>query len=101
MKNATATIEVAPIQLMKFYATNGTAKVKVWYSRGSVLVGTERQDCVTIYAKDYNDRMTPVFGEAVQNGTDMMTDYFEKDKVRIFPSNPLWAEACDRAERKA
>lgn len=28
----------------------------------------------------------------VENNTDMMTDYFEKDRIRIAPDNPLFEQ---------
>jgi hypothetical protein len=28
----------------------------------------------------------------VTNGTDTMTDYFEKDRIRVAPAHPLYAQ---------
>lgn len=57
-------------------------KTRVWYSKGSY---TERsgipQSTITISAKDYGGvipkQLKPI------NETDIMTDYFAKDKARI------------------
>lgn len=83
------------IKMMKFYVTNGAEKARVWYSRGQLIDG---RDCVTIYAKDYTGALGRIFnGDNYENNTDTMTDYFEKGRVRIFPSNPMWNAACARA----
>lgn len=86
------------IRLMKHYATNGTEKAKVSYSR---CVLTNGKDCVTIYAKDYTGSLGRVFaGNAMyENDTELMTDYFEKGRVRVYPDNPLWDAATARAKR--
>ena len=86
------------IKLMKHYAQNtetGT-KCRCWYSRGNLL---KLGDAVTVYAKSYADSLSPIFGDTVQNGSDLMTDYFEKDRVRILPGSPLWDRACELATR--
>jgi hypothetical protein len=87
------------VKLMKHYAQNTEtgAKARCWYSRGNLIkIG----DAVTVYAKSYLDNLASVFGEA-ENNSDIMTDYFEKDRVRILPGDPLFARACELAERKA
>lgn len=63
---------------------------RAWYSDGRLIgypLGT-----LTIYAKDYsgfNAEIRAAFD--VQNATDYLTDYFEKDKIRILPNHPLHA----------
>ena len=86
------------IKMMKFYVTNNIEKARVWYSRGQLIDG---RDCVTIYAKDYTGALGRIFCDLApyENNTDMMTDYFENGRVRIFPDSPLWAAACARAVR--
>ena len=86
---------LSKIKLMKHYVQNTAtgAKARCHYHRGE-LVG--RGDAVTIYAKTYSDSLYAVFGDC-ENNTDTQTDYFEKDRFRILPSNPLFAEACARA----
>ncbi len=90
--------ETSKIKLMKHYVQNTETgvKVRVRYSR-SILVGN--RDAVTIYAKDYLPHLSEVFGTC-ENNNDHMVDYFEKDRFRIFPDNPLWAAACGRADNK-
>ena len=80
------------MKLMKHYATNGTVKARVRYSRGQI----KGRDCVTLYAKDYGYDLDKVFPES-ENGSDMMTDYFEKSRVRIFEDSPLFSRACELA----
>jgi hypothetical protein len=86
------------VKMMKFYVTNGVEKARVWYSRSTLIDG---RDCVTIYAKDYTNALYRVFADQApyENNTDIMTDYFETGRVRIFPGNPLWNAACARAAR--
>jgi hypothetical protein len=55
---------------------------------------------VIIYGKDILEDLGKIFPpELVQNNTDTMTDYFEKDRVILFPSSPYFKDA-DRAARK-
>jgi hypothetical protein len=76
-------------------ATTGT-KARVWYSLDN---RTDGRKCVTIYAKDYSDKLAAVFGtDCYENETDIMTDYFEKGRVVLFEDNPLYAAARARAE---
>ena len=84
------------IRLMKHYVTNGTAKARVRYSRATLTTG---RDCVTIYAKDYGHDLGAVFADSgdYQNDTDLMTDYFDKGRVRIYADSPFWNAACQRA----
>ena len=84
------------IRLMKHYVTDGQIKARVWYSRATLING---RDCVTIYAKDYTRELGAIFAQDpnYQNDTDIMTDYFDKGRVRIYADNPLWEQACARA----
>lgn len=60
---------------------------KGFYSKGSyhkdsgIPAGT-----ITIYARDYG-RFPRIQGLVYHNETDSQTDYFDTDKVRIFPNN--------------
>lgn len=48
---------------------------------------------ITIYARDYtrfSDKVRACF--VVENDSDMMTDYFETDRIRVIPSHPLYPE---------
>lgn len=88
------------IKLRRYYCQNATTgkKVRCWYHRGSY---TFAPDAVTIYAKSHCDRLADVFTPGrVKNETESQTDYFEKDRVRILPGDPLWDEACAMAAIK-
>lgn len=82
------------IQFKKHFVKNTEtgAKCRVYYSRFACQDG---RNCVTLYAKGYNDRLFPVIGALTENDSDMMTDYFEKDRARIYEDNPLYAAACE------
>ena len=46
---------------------------------------------ITIYARDYTG-FPQIKDLTVKNNSDSMTDYFEKDRVRVTPDNPYYAE---------
>lgn len=59
-------------------------------------------DTITIYADGYSGFSCEVW-EAfdVQNDSDSMTDYFEKDRIRVKPDHPLYAQvlkACEASD---
>jgi hypothetical protein len=81
------------IKFQKFYVTNGQTKARVFYSKGKLIDGRE---CVTLYAKDYGHNLGHIFADGYQNDTDLMTDYFDKGLVRIFPDQPHYAAALAR-----
>jgi len=71
--------------LKKGIKTNGRY-VPVWYSKGEYTKESGLpKGTITIYAKGYNDRLPNVLNPI--NQSDMQTDYFEKDKARITPTN--------------
>lgn len=45
-------------------------------------------ECVTIYAKGYDDLPRDIF--PVENDSDSYTDYFEHDRATLFPDHPLY-----------
>ena len=51
---------------------------------------------MTLYAKDYGNALGRIFADGYQNDTDLMTDYFDKGLVRIFPDQPHYAAALAR-----
>lgn len=54
----------------------------------------------TIYIKGYKDLPVEAYRElTVENNTDTMTDYFEKDRIRIAPDNPLFNQVEKLATR--
>ena len=70
------------IKVKKYYVQKDNYKCKVIYSLGN-LNSQPNRDCITLYAKTYDDNLSKIFNNA-ENESDMMTDYFEKDRVRIF-----------------
>ena len=57
------------------------------YSDGKLI--NHPDGTLTIYRKDYG-QMPQVEGLNVQNDTDMMTDYFERDRIRIDHNNKFY-----------
>ncbi len=80
---------------MKFYWNGIKAEgEKLWrafYSDASLChhpAGT-----LTIYARDYHRAPAAIRAAfQVENNSDMMTDYFETDLIRVLPGHPLYAQ---------
>jgi hypothetical protein len=70
--------------------TETKAKCRVHYSHCTLINGRK---AITLYAKSYSDKLYPVMGDAIENDTDMMTDYFEKDRFRIYEGDELYETA--------
>ncbi len=70
---------------------------KASYSIGNLLNAPE--GTITIYASTYHGFSREVW-EAfdVRNDSDSMTDYFEKDRVRVRPDHPLYAQVLKAAQ---
>ena len=81
------------IKFQKYYVAAGADKARVFYSKGALIDGRQ---CVTLYAKDYGNALGRIFADGYQNDTDLMTDYFDKGLVRIFPDQPHYAAALAR-----
>lgn len=47
------------------------------------------EDTITICAKDYKG-FPQIEGLYIENDSDIMTDYFEKDRIRIKPDNKYY-----------
>ena len=64
-------------------------KTRVWYSQGNY---TKRsglpEGTITIYAKDWSGKIPKQLQP--KNDTDIMTDYFAKDKARIKPRSKYY-----------
>jgi len=82
------------IKFNKFNVTNGTDKARVHYCLDN---RTDKRDCVTIYAKDYDRALGRIFDDGYTNDTDTSTDYFEKGRVVLFADHPLYLKARARA----
>jgi len=85
------------IRFTKHYVTNGSIKARVHYS--AFRMTTTGQDCVTLYAKEWTDGrlLAQLFDEGYENNSDLVSDYFEKGRVRILADSPLYAAALARA----
>ena len=60
----------------------------------------ESGPCVTIYAKGYGGQL-PGDLFAVENDTDLMTDYFDTDSATLTPAHPLYPYARAAALKSA
>lgn len=87
--------------MLKFYyngiKANGGKLQKASYSEGELRdfpAGT-----ITIYKREYASFSIEIAEAfAIENDTDSQTDYFDKDKIRVVPFNPYYAQvkaACD------
>jgi len=65
--------------------------VAVHYSQGALL--NSPAGTITIYAKSIADDLPSEL--APENNTDGMVDYFEKDRARITPDSPFYAEIME------
>lgn len=80
------------VNFRKNYVECAETKVRarVWYSNGERCDG---RTAVTLYEKPgIGHNLRKIFAN-FQNETDIMTDYFEDDKVTFFKGNPLYDEA--------
>jgi len=90
---------------LKFYwngiKENG-GKLQKAYICGGKYTGFP-EGTITIYAREYtrfSQGIRAIF--EVENDSDIMTDYFEDDKIRVTPGHPLYAEvkaALDKREQ--
>ena len=81
--------------MLKFYwngiKDNGGKLQTCWYSAGQLI--NFPQGTITVYARKYDsfsDGIHAAFD--VQNGSDIQTDYMEKDRIRVTPNHPLYAD---------
>ena len=82
------------IKFMKHYVTNGEIKARVHYSH-FVHASLDVQ-CVSLYEKDYNHNLRGIFPNKSENNSDILTDYFEKDRVLFFEGDPHYNAALAR-----
>ena len=89
------------IKFQKHYVTNGTVKARVHYS--AFKMATTGQDCVTLYAKSFDDgrKLASIIDEGFEDNSDIGSDYFEKGRVRILAGSPLYVPALLRAQGAA
>jgi hypothetical protein len=83
------------IKFNKHHVTNGTVKVRCWYSVDNHISGRK---CVGISQKDYGHGLFSIFPGECVNNTDTQTDYFDKSRVTLYEDHPHYAAARTRAE---
>jgi hypothetical protein len=49
---------------------------------------------ITIYVRSILDHFPQLEGLTAENDTELLTDYFDSDKVRITPDNPWYPEVA-------
>ena len=57
---------------------------RTFYSDGALI--NSPKGTLTIYARDYKS-LPKIDGLTAENGTDIQTDYFESDRIRVTPDN--------------
>jgi Fe-S oxidoreductase len=71
---------------------------KAWYMLSTLVDGRK---CITVCAdgyKSFSKEIREAF--AVENNSEIMTDYFEKDSFRVFPEHPLFQEVAAGFRKK-
>lgn len=86
---------------------NGKLQKAHYYKGGYAPEAGFPDGTITIYARTYTGFTREVWETFdVKNDTDTMTDYFEKDCIRVKPDHPLYqavlagCEACERHYQK-
>lgn len=87
------------------FKVNKGPLVKTWYSKGGYTPESGiAEGTITIYARSgscFPKELNQVFN--IQNDTDIMTDYFEEDRIFVSPTHPLYSDvlaAWDKAKAK-
>lgn len=85
------------IKFMKYYVIDTETKIKarVYYRQG---YSTESKDYIVIYNKDYNKKLSLIFKEGVINNSDILTDYHEEERIRIYRDSPYYRQVLQRVE---
>lgn len=71
---------------------------RAWYSTGTLIghpAGT-----IIIYGKGYYPGIPQIEGLQIQNDSDSMTDYFEKDRIRVTPDNPHYSAVMEAVKKQ-
>jgi len=78
---------------------NGGKLQKVWYNLGNT-IDYPGKSTITIDKSDYV-RFSPEVHEAfkVENNSEMMTDYFEQDRICVTAEHELYAEVLEAATK--
>ena len=99
MVNEQLKAEIKKIQFMAHAIKFDGKKAKVWYSKGEYTKESGLpKGTITIYAGGYGDQLPRALNP--QNETDMMTDYFDKDKARIKPDSPFYKKVLKAVKKR-
>lgn len=61
----------------------------------------ERDGVITIYARHYRSFSAGIRAAfTVENNTEIQSDYFEQDRIRVAPTHPLYPEVLQACEAK-
>lgn len=84
------------IKFHKHYVTNGEIKARVHYSAARLVNGL---NAVTLYAKSYEDgnKLSEIMSNTYENDSDVLSDYMEKGRARVYEGTALYPEAYARA----
>lgn len=73
---------------------------RAYYSMGKYTEASGLPEgTITVYAKDYTS-IPRIEGLQVENDTDIMTDYFETDRIRITPDNKFYNDALEAVKKQ-
>lgn len=81
------------VRFLKFKVTDGKNSARVSYSFDP---NPNNKSPIRIYAKDYGNQLSKIFKD-VRNDTDIMTDYFDKDKLILNDGDKYYKEAREAA----
>lgn len=65
-----------------------------YYKSGYTAASGLDQETITVYGKDYKP-LPRIDGMEIENDTEIMTDYFENDRMRIAPGKKYYEEALE------
>lgn len=88
-------MEAIMIKFNRYYVTDGTIKVRVFYSLDNHVSGRK---VVTLYGKNYDDGLRKIIPDASTNDSEYHTDYVASDVARLFEGHPLYTAARQCAE---
>ena len=72
---------------------------RAYYSMGKYTEASGLPEgTITVYAKDYTS-IPRIEGLQVENDTDIMTDYFETDRIRIATDNKFYNDALEALKK--
>ena len=84
--------------MLKFYwngiKEDGGKLQTCHYSDGQLI--NHPAGTITIYGREYKSFSAGIHAAfVVENDSDMQTDYFEQDRIRVQPDHPLYAQVTE------